>query len=332
MLFGYALAVVTGFLVNRLPRRQLVLLALLWLLARIAFLIAPSGLPAVLSNTAFAVAVALIVAPRFMKAAKKWRNRLIAPLVLAICSALTALGWTMAGRGGYMTPAIIGTAVLLFALLMLFFGGRLIAPAAAGAIEASGGRLDARVQPRLEGALILAMLATVVIRPLAGTGNLADALVGMALIASGLLALIRLLRWRLWQCVGRMDLLCLGSGYAWLGIGLLLIGWRLLLGLGPPIAVATHAITVGALGTLTCNIMARTRLLQHRIAPVERAGRLVTITALMSTAAGLRMVGSDQTMLLLVAAGCWSAAQFTLLSILLETTGPSGQRTRAERV
>ena len=49
-------------------------------------------------------------------------------------------------------------------------------------------------------------------------------------------------------------------GYAWLVIGLLLFGAALLF---PrlPLTVALHGITVGALGTLTLAVMARTRLL-----------------------------------------------------------------------
>ena len=55
---------------------------------------------------------------------------------------------------------------MLFAMLMPFTGGRVIAPAAAGAIERAGGHLEARVQPRIEGVLLVGMACAVVLAAL----------------------------------------------------------------------------------------------------------------------------------------------------------------------
>ncbi|WP_254774223.1 NnrS family protein [Marinobacter sp. AC-23] len=68
----------------------------------------------------------------------------------------------------------------------------------------------------------------------------------LLIIASGLIA-IRTLRWKLWLCPERPDLLVLAVGYIWLAMGALATGLALLQGKLP--APALHLITIGALGT-----------------------------------------------------------------------------------
>lgn len=313
MFFGYALAVLTGFLVNRLESPKLIALAGLWIAARITFLAAPGSLIALAANTSFAIAVAVTAAPRFMKAAKKWRNRVIGPLVIAICTAALAFHLTGHSGGAAARYAVLSFAVVLFAGLMLFFGGRLIAPAAAGAIGEAGGELKARVQPRIEGTLLVLMGAAAMLMPWPGLRPFAGAL----LAGTGVLAMIRLARWRLWHCRERLDLLCLGTGYAWLGFGLVLLGFGWSTGIGPGTAAATHAITVGALGTLTTSVMARSRLLRIRIAPAERAPWLVTMTGAMAAAALIRIFVPYGAASFTIAAAAWALATATLLALLL---------------
>lgn len=312
LLFGYALAVVAGFLINRMPSRHLALLAMLWLGARISWLAAPGSILSFVTNAGFALAVAAIAAPRFMKGAKKWRNLLTGPIVIAIC--LAAVTFQAAGlpAPGWIQYLALQETVLLFALLMVFFGGRLIAPAAAGAIQAAGGLLEARVQPRIEGALlvllILAALLAIVppARPVAG----------VLLMVAGSLTMLRLLRWRLWQCRARIDLLCLGIGYAWLAVGLTMIGasWSLDMAAGQK--VATHAITVGALGTLTTTIMTRVRLLHARRYPAI-AWPFPALTALIFLAALFRLAGDGNPTAMTLAAAFWSLALLLLLGVLV---------------
>lgn len=312
LFFGYALAVVAGFLINRMPRRDLALLAMLWLSARISWLLAPGSILSFVANAGFAIAVAAIAAPRFMKGAKKWRNKLTGPIVIAIC--LAAVIFQAAGlpAPGWIQYLALQQSVLLFALLMVFFGGRLIAPAAAGAIQAAGGLLEARVQPRVEGALLVLLIlaAVLAIVPQARPAS------GVSLMIAGLLTMVRLLRWRLWQCRARVDLLCLGTGYAWLAVGLVMIGasWSLDMGAGQ--RVATHAITVGALGTLTTTIMTRVRLLHARRYPAV-AWPFPALTVLIFLAALFRLVGDGNPAAMTLAAAFWSLALLSLLGVLL---------------
>ncbi|MFU8878632.1 MAG: NnrS family protein [Wenzhouxiangellaceae bacterium] len=314
MLFGYALAVVAGFLINRTSTLVLTGMVLCWLGARTGWIMRPDTPIAAGFNVAFAAIVAGIAAPRFMRGAKKWRNRLTGPVLLAIAAA--AISFHLAGwpQFGWLRYLLLQQAVVLFALLMLFFGGRLIAPAAAGAIEQTGGHLDARVQPRLEGALLLLMIGALV------SGFMANASVvtGALLTVAGIVAATRLIRWQLWRCAARIDLACLGIGYGWLAGGLVLIGLDQALA-GPMRNPAyTHAITVGALGTLTTCIMLRTRLLQMR--RLERVQRpFAWMTGLMSAAALIRILAPGDPALVTVAAASWSLALCVLIASFLRT-------------
>ncbi len=82
--------------------------------------------------------------------------------------------------------------------------------------------------------------------------------------------------------------MCLGAGYAWLALGLLALG---LTTRGGPRTGAIHAITVGAMGTLTFNVMAGT-VLQRARRDRAREPRLIAGTALIALAATLRILAA----------------------------------------
>jgi uncharacterized protein involved in response to NO len=279
MLFGFALAVVAGNQLGPAGARRVALLFGAWVLARAASLAAPGTYVFAAANAAFALALALQVAPRLARAAKKWRNRALPAILVALCAAAAVVE--------------VRIAVLLLAALMLFMGGRILAPAVAGQLQRQGVRLGPRVQPRLEGALLVAMIASLAWTPFCA--------------AAGILAAIRMARWRLWALRGRPDLLCLAAGYAWLAAGLVAYGATL-------DTRALHLITVGALGTLTLNVMAMSWLLAARRDPA-RSRLTVAGTLLIAAAAVLRVSG-----FFTAAALCWSAAYLLLLALFFRRT------------
>lgn len=311
LLFGYALAVVAGYLAGPVAASRLALLFGLWLMARASYLMAPHGMSAAILNVGFAGVLAFTVTPKLIRAAKKLRNKLLGPLILAIGLAVAAF---------HVVPlremSVARESVVLLALLMLFMGGRIIAPAVAGAIERAGGHLEARVQPRIEGMLLAIMVVAAVSAPIPQGRWLA----GGCLLLAGALAGIRLLRWRLWKCWRRSDLLCLGAGYAWLAAGLFLLGGAWLS--GAPAAAAVHSITVGALGTLTTAVMARVHQVKSGRLPAD-AGALPLIALAMSAAAALRIAGGGTPAGLWLAAGFWSAGLLLLLSLFRRTATPA---------
>ena len=142
-------------------------------------------------------------------------------------------------------------------------------------------------------------------------------LAAAATAVTGALSALRLLRWRPWALQGRPDLLCLAAGYGWLAVGLLLYGAALAAGRYQ--TVALHIITVGALGTLTLNVMAMTWTLKARQDPSRAAVRvaatlLVGAGTLARVLAGLGMF--DAQVLFVMASVFWSSA-FALLLVLL---------------
>ncbi len=312
MLFGFALALIAGYLLGPMLRRRLVLFLFFWLLARIIGLTALAGWLTVISNAVFVALLAWHLLPRLW-VAKKWRNRMLTPLLGLICAMtiVTALTGQLDQHG--LQRYLLTESVQLFALLMLFMGGRMLAPAAAGEFYRQGMELEARVQPHIEAGLIVTVTAAFVLAPIAASVS------GALLIVSGMLAGIRLIRWQLWHCLARPDLICLGLGYGWLALGLVMLGIAKLNG-GDYFSTAIHAITVGALGTLATNVVVRVTLLHVKQYP-SCIPQIAAMTSIMTLAAITR-IGADfsvhREMLLAIAAAAWSTGFLFALFILLD--------------
>lgn len=316
MLFGYAFAVVAGFLLGRRPVPVTAALLGAWALARLAFLLRPGSGAAVMAAAVFGIAVAFCVVPPFARSARKWRNRSMVVIITGLAGAsVLAASWAGEPASSDAAPVLLA-AVILLGSLMFFMGGRIIAPAVAGYIIRSGGRLEARVQPALEGAGLICLAIALVAAPLSALAPLA----GAALLAAALAAAVRMGRWRLWRCTKRPDLLVLGLGYGWLAAGLALVGISLVTGY-PALPRSVHALTIGALGTLTVAVMARTRLLARYRDP--NASRAVHVAALLMSGAALARIvpAAPGPAALWVSAGLWSGAELILTFIVIAARG-----------
>ncbi|MDZ7736161.1 MAG: NnrS family protein [Gammaproteobacteria bacterium] len=312
MLFGFALALVVGYLLGPQPKARLYGVFLLWLAARISYLADPGGVFAGLANMLFALAAAWLIAPKLL-AAKKWRNRVISPLVTCLFL-LPILYIITTHKPLFHTATLLHIGIVLLSLLMAFMGGRILSAAAAGEFYRRGDNLEARVQPRLEAAFIILLIAAAVLiafRPAAIPA-------GLCLIAAGLVTATRLARWRLWRCRQRPDLIALGAGYGWLATGMLFMGVTLITGTG--FSHAMHVITIGALGTLSISIAARVHL-QSIKAALERQYIFTTATILIALATLSRLLTiawpASALALIGIAALAWSLAYLLLLKVLL---------------
>jgi uncharacterized protein involved in response to NO len=301
MLFGYAPAVLAGFLLTRLDRRVLAALVAGWLGARLA---PPLGWPLIggTASLAFMAAPGGIAAWRFLRAARKGRNRLFAVILLGMVAAEALF---QAGSAGLLADGEArGVRLMLdlLTLMLLQMGGRLIPAATAGALARQGRILRDRVQPSVEAALGAAMLAIILadqVPALARAG-------GFAALAAAGLALLRLGRWQGWRLRGPPDLIGLHLGYGWLVLGL---GLKAAASLGAafPAVAGTHALAVGALGTLTVIVMLRTAAAREGGAALLPKPT-VAIVALISAAAGARILATlaAAPAFLPVAASAWS--------------------------
>ncbi|QPF74011.1 NnrS family protein [Roseateles sp. DAIF2] len=286
MLFGFTLAVVVGFLftAGRNWTNQptptgvpLMMLAALWLAGRLLVL-TPWGLAAALVNVAFPLAAALGLAIPFYKARNR-RNYFFVALLLGLASAqaLLHLGWL----GLLALPPWFGVqpALDLVLFILAVMGGRVIPMFTNNGAPGA----NATRRPRLE-QLSLGALLTLLAADLGGLAGLPLALL------CALAATLHLLRWLLWQPqrTWRVPLLwVLHIAYAWLPLHLALRGLAALDLV--PASLATHALTLGAVGGLIIGMMTRTAR-GHTGRPL-RASRLdVTCYLLVLAAASLRVL------------------------------------------
>ena len=158
MLFGYAAAVMTGFLLTAVPNwtgrlpiqgGPLVALLLIWIAGRVA--VTFSGLigwlPAAAIDAAFLLTLAAVIA-REIVTGRNWRNLKVVAIVLILAASNIAFHLEAFARGSaeYATRLAIGTLVLLLALV----GGRIVpsftrnwlARQRAGGLPAPFGRFD----------------------------------------------------------------------------------------------------------------------------------------------------------------------------------------------
>ncbi|GAB2178651.1 NnrS family protein [Dongia sp. agr-C8] len=338
MVYGFVAAAAAGFIMTMVPNwtgrmplqgMPLLLLVLLWAAGRLGILLggwvgAPLAAAADLSfPTLFLAAVA-----REVIAGRNWRNL---PILGALVLLLLGNGLVHGAALG-LTP---GTAALgnrigiaTFLMLIALVGGRLVPSftrnwlakrRAGGAPVAAADRLD-------QAALGVTALGWALWVPAPEA-----AATGWAMLAAGVLLLLRLRRWQGWRTASEPLLLILHLGYAWLGIGVLLLGIDRAFDLLPP-AAALHALTAGAVGTMTLAVMTRTTLSQTGRRGSARRGTSLLILAI-GAAALLRILaplaGAGMMPVLWLSGLCWSAA-FLGFAVgygpLLLTSASSGKR------
>ncbi|MFN3513411.1 MAG: NnrS family protein [Phenylobacterium sp.] len=258
MLFGFLAAIVAGFLTTAVPNwtgrmpvigAPLAGLVALWIAGRAAMLFADGlGPAAAVMDAAFLVVFAGVIW-REVLAGRNWRN-------LPVCGLVTLLA--LANIGFHLDAALWRTgagerlALGAIAMLLALIGGRITPSFTRNWMKAR--RLAP--EPAAAGRFDQAALA------LTGAGVLAWVLLpesrhaGVLLAGAGLANLIRLARWRGWAAAGEPLVWILHLGYAWLGLGLLLLGASKLVELVPPTA-GLHALAAGAAGVMTLAVMTR---------------------------------------------------------------------------
>lgn len=257
MLFGYAAAVIAGFLftavpnwTGRLPVRgwPLGALALIWALGRFA-VAGGLGLPAVAVmavDCAFLVLITVVISIEIV-AGRNWRNlRVVIPVAL-LCLANVVFHLEVLLSGASDVGRRLGFAVILFLLTLI--GGRIIpsftrnwlVQRGAGRLPAAFGRFDALCL--LAGAAAL----------LAWTALPRSAVTAFLLLAAGILHLLRLGRWRGFATWPSPLLLMLHVAYAFVPAGMIAMA---VAGRTDP-AIGYHLFGIGAIGGMTVAVMAR---------------------------------------------------------------------------
>lgn len=313
MAFGFGAALVAGFLLTAIPNwtgrmplqgGSLGLLVLLWLGGRIGVLFS-AGIGAKVAaaiDLAFPT-VFLAVIAREIISGGNWRNlpilgALVFLLLGNLLSHLEAMGIADVAEIGNR----LGVATLL--MLISLIGGRivpsftrnwLVKQQPGDSTPASFNFVD-RIALAITAVALMAWVAT----PEAVTTPWLE-------LAAGILLGMRLARWRGERTLREPLLWVLHLGYGWLFFGLLLLGLN---SLAPalPQTTALHALTIGAIGTMTLAVMTRASL-GHTGRPLVAGPGTTAIYVMITLAAILRHLAPSRTdlrrALHVNAAACW---------------------------
>jgi uncharacterized protein involved in response to NO len=286
MLFGFATAVIAGFLLTAVatwtqqpPTRGMLLagLVLIWLAARVLVL-TPWPLAAAAANLLFPLAVAAVIAVPLVRTRNR-RNMLFIGL-LALLAVLAAL-LHLAAIGAVALPAAVGLQAGLDVVLLVIviIAGRVVPMFTNNGVPGAG----ATRNPMLEWAAPASVIVLLGADLLQVDGLL---LAAIAWVGAGVQA-ARLALWRPWRTWRTPLVWILHAGYAWIALHLALRGIAAIGWLMPSVAV--HALTVGAIGGMTIGMMTRTAR-GHTGRPLK-AGVAETAMFVMVQAAALVRVG-----------------------------------------
>jgi uncharacterized protein involved in response to NO len=316
MIFGFAAAVVAGFMLTAIPNwtgrmplqaAPLAILVSLWALGRLGVLFSGEiGASAAAAADLSFPAAFLAVAAREISAGRNWRNL---PILAALALLLVGNLLVHLDALGFADTAQLGNRLGLVTLFMLIslVGGRIIPSFTHNWLAKM--RPDV-APPASEGRFDIAALVVTGVALLVWAFAPDASVTPWAVLAAGVAVALRLSRWRGLRTVPEPLLLILHIGYGWLAFGLLLLGFDGLFDMLPP-AAALHALTIGAIGTMTLAVMTRASL-GHTGRPLQAGPATKAIYVLITVAALLRVLsplaGSRIELALWLAGTAWSGA------------------------
>ncbi len=287
MVFGYALAVIAGFLLTAVRNwtkqptpsgAPLMALALLWVCGRVLVL-TPWTLAAMLVNAAFPIAVAVAIAIPILRA-RNTRNYFFIGLLVMMGALIVAVHLGLNGQLKFSALTGLQVALDIVLLIMAVIGGRVIPMFTNNGIPGANATRQPWVEKIAIGSIVLLLVADFLQLPPAVTAVLA--LLGA--LAHGW----RLALWQPWRTLKTPLVWVLHAAYAWIVVYLLLHSLTaagLLAG-----SFAIHALTVGAIGGLTLGMMTRTAR-GHTGRPLNADGFELVIFLLINSAAIVRVFG-----------------------------------------
>ncbi len=290
MLFGYLSAVIAGFVLTAIPNwtgrlplsgMPLAVLVGLWLAGRAACLASPGPWLAMAVDLAFPVTLAFAIW-REVIAGSNWKNVPVAVMIALFGIANAADHLANANMLDHDLGQRLALAVA--GILIALIGGRIVpsftrnwlVKEGSAALPAPFGDLDKVTLA----ATAAAMLGWVVMPD--------SALVGAFLFAAGVLLAVRLFRWRGLSTFREPILLVLHLGYGWLAVSFALLGLAIMLPDAVPHSSAMHALTAGAVGTMTLAVMTRASL-GHTGRAIVADRSVVAMYAMVSAGAALRV-------------------------------------------
>ena len=317
MVFGFAIAVVVGFLLTAVRAwtglwtsrgTHLAGLALLWLAGRAAMLTGPAWLAAAIDMSFLPLAAWSLY--RVLKRAGNKRNMFLVGLLALLAIANGVFHAATMELLPVSVIAPIHAAILLIVMIEAVIGGRVI-PMFTD--NGAPGTPKAVVRPRNDKIALAVIVSAIAGWVFGAPGPLMAALGLMASVATA----IRLAGWRPARALRVPLLWILHLSYAWIPLGFLMLGLAAL-GIGSA-STAFHALAVGSMAGLIVGMITRTTL-GHTGRKLV-AGRAETLMYGLIQAGALTRVGAGMAPmewragLLVVSAACWTLSFALLLMV-----------------
>jgi uncharacterized protein involved in response to NO len=285
MLFGYALAVIAGFLLTAVPNwtrkptpvgAPLAALAALWVAARV-LLLTPWSVAAAIANIAFPLGVAVGIGIPLWQARNK-RNYFFVGLMVLMAVALAMIH--LAELDVLELPTWAGVQLGLDVVLIVIsvMAGRVVPMFTNNAVPGAHARRSQNIERASLGGVVVLLVADLV--QLTGTAMI------VLCLALAIAHAWRLALWNFRATLRAPLLWVLHVSYGWLPVHFALraayeAGW-----VARPLAI--HALTIGAIGGLTMGMMIRTAR-GHTGRPLKADGYEITCFVLMIAAAVVRV-------------------------------------------
>lgn len=313
MLFGFAMAVILGFLLTAVkawtglatPRGMFLgALALLWLAARVTAVTGPYALYAALDLTLLPLVAAVLT--RLLLRARNRRNLPLAAMLVLLALANGVFHLAVMGVLDVSPLTPLYAALALIVMIECVIGGRVIPAFTMSATPGLALKVRAPVERAAMALTALALLLWVFAPSAAlwnNVGGLAFALAALAQVA-------RLLQWRPAMTRHRPILWILHASYAWIPLGLALLGAARFGWTGASAGI--HALAIGATSGLIIGMVTRTaRGHTGRALQVARPETIAYAAVMLAAAVRVFLPLAVPTWLplaLVVAAIAWSVA------------------------
>lgn len=315
MLFGYATAVIAGFLLtavrawtNQATPSGLPLMALaaLWVCGRV-LVFTPLAILTAVVNAAFPVAVAVAIGIPLLRS-RNTRNYFFVGLLVLMGLLVFAVHMALQGHLELSPRLVLQLALDVVLFIMVVMGGRVIPMFTNNGIPGTNATRHGLLEKIALGTAILLFVADLL--------QWSQSLLSVIALIGALVHGVRLLLWKPWRTLATPLVWILHAAYAWIVVYFALRGLTALNVLAG--SFATHAFTVGAIGGLTLGMMTRTAR-GHTGRPLKADVFEVVMFLLIQIAAIVRVFGGivspDLYIVSIQLSGLLWAAAFGLYSI-----------------
>ena len=295
MIFGFGGAIIAGFLLTAVQNwtgvrgaqgSTLLMLVLLWLLARLA-IFTPDLLGRTLTvviDVSFLPAVAWVLAKPII-GIKQYRNLFFVPLLLLFTLVNIEMYLALYLPESFSVRLASYAGVTLITFLMSVMSGRVTPMFTANGTQTAKVAPLAWLDNTANGSLAIAMFY-LIFHPLLG---FSETFFGVLLIIAGLFQTIRWLRWRPWITLNVPLLWSLHISIKFIAYGLIILGMSYLITPMPSNHI-WHLLTVGGMGGLILAMISRVSL-GHTGRPLSPPKAISAAYVFIILAALIRAVG-----------------------------------------